>query len=98
MLEACLPIDNDLIKLFNGNEYELGIKDNIIKRTIIQFFGYIILIFASLILNEIIILNFFGFNKNTFSNISFRGTEDTIKLNDINEEKSLEDIENESDN
>ena len=78
-IEALLPIDNDIIPYF------LGEKDDDIskklKRTAFQLIGYIIIFFAALILNEIIIFNFCGLNKNTFEIISFRGKLDSSYLN-----------------
>ena len=49
------------------------------KRTYIQLIGYVIIFFAALILDEAIILNFCGFNRNTFSRISVRAQLDTIR-------------------
>ena len=49
-----------------------------IIRYILEFVGSIIIIFGALILNEIIILNFFGLNENTSINISYRGTLDLM--------------------
>ena len=49
------------------------------KRTYYQIIGYAILFFAALILDEMIILNFCGFNKNTFSKISGRAELDTLR-------------------
>ena len=48
-----------------------------------ELIGYIIVIIGSCILNEIIILNFFGFNTNTFSNISERGTIDSFSMQEL---------------
>ncbi len=57
------------------------------KATILAFFigvvGFIIVIFGALILNEIIILNFFGLNENTYTNISERGKLDIICLDEL---------------
>ena len=71
-------------------------------RIIIQSFGYIILFFASLIMNEIIIFNFLGLNKNTFNTISSRGELDYSRMEEL-ERYSSEDLEgiengNENDN
>ena len=79
LLEAFLPIDNDFIAVITKHIPD----DKIIKRTIIQSIGYLILFFASLIMNEIIILNFFGLNKNTFDKISFRGEIDSNNINEL---------------
>ena len=97
LLESILPVDNDL---FENNTEEK--KEKIIKRIIIQSFGYIILFFASLIMNEIIIFNFLGLNKNTFNTISSRGELDSSRMEEL-ERYSSEDLEgiengNENDN
>ena len=42
--------------------------------------GYLIVLFGSLIYNEIIICNFFGFNKNTKKGLEERLTEESIAL------------------
>ena len=47
-----------------------------------EFIGYIIVIFGASILNELIILNFFGLNVDTYSNISNRSD---IEANHIEE-------------
>ena len=48
-----------------------------------ELIGYIIVIIGACILNEIIILNFFGLNTNTFSNISDRGTVDSFSMQEL---------------
>ena len=77
VLEALLPIDNDIFPILLGNDD--GNKDKIFKRTYIQLIGYLILFFAALILDEMIILNFCGFNKNTFSKITLRAELDSMR-------------------
>ena len=47
------------------------------KRYIWELVGYTIIIFGALILNEIIIFNFYGLNENTYNKIAFRGTLDS---------------------
>ena len=81
ILDTFLPIDDDIIFILIGRT-ELWLKESsaAIKRTIFQFFGYIILFFAALILNEIIVLNFCGFNKNTHENIILRSKNDLVSL------------------
>ena len=99
LLEALLPIDNDFIALFFKFLPE---KEKIIKRTIIQSIGYLILFIASLIMNEIIIFNFLDLNSNTFDIISIRGELDSSKLAELDRYNSevYEDLEkdNEKDN
>ena len=60
-------------------------------RYLIDLVGYIIIIFAALILNEIIILNFFGLNENTYSNIAYRGTLDLIYKSNAGTEDTITD-------
>ena len=65
--------------------------DNIVKRIIFQSFGYALLFFASLILNEIIIFNFCGFSDNITKNIVLRSDIDskTIEINSDAEESDI---------
>jgi uncharacterized membrane protein len=97
LVEAFLPIDNDFIALFFKQIYY---KDRIIKRTIIQSIGYLILFFASLIMNEIIIFNFFDLNKNTFDRIALSGSFDSnnMKEYELHNSKSCESLENGKEN
>ena len=80
LVEALLPFDNDVIKVFvhtvyigEGEEYIEKQKDLILERFGYQTIGYIFLLFGSLILNEIIIFNFCDLNKYTSKNIYERG-------------------------
>ena len=45
-------------------------------RYLYETIGYLIIIFSSLVLNEIIILNFFGLDENTYERIILRGNLD----------------------
>ena len=65
-----------------------------IKRTIIQSIGHIILFFGSLILNEIIIFNCLGLNRNIFLTISQRGKLESSGF--INDDKYLSDDEDDN--
>ena len=80
LLEAFLPFDNDIIIILLGidKEYVKGddTKKKILKRFFFQAVGYTFLLFGSLILNEIIIFNCCGLNKNTFNYISKRSQSD----------------------
>ena len=88
IVETCLPIDNDMIEiLYKDNVFN---EDKILKRVLFQFIGYIIIIFSALILNEIIILNFFGLNKNIRENISSRSRLDVEGVFGHEEEAILE--------
>ena len=51
-------------------------RENNIKRYLYELLGYTIIIISALILNEIIVLNFWGFNENTYKNIIDRGNID----------------------
>ena len=93
LIETLLPIDDDFIFLIFENRNDINEqKEKIIKRTIIQSIGYIILFFASLIINEFIILNFCDFNKNTYDKICQRGRIDSIPLNQTEDEDLEDDI------
>ena len=78
IVETCLPIDNDMIEIFYGlKEFN---NERILERVLYQLIGYIFIIISALILNETIILNFFGLNKNIRSNISSRSELDVDRL------------------
>jgi len=74
-------IDNDMIEIFY--KPEVNNKEKIVPRSLFQFIGYIIIIISALILNEILILNFLGFNKNIRSNISLRSKIDVEESFDL---------------
>ena len=97
IVETCIPIDNDMIEVFY-KEVLNDKKDLIKRRTISQCIGYIIIIISALILNEIIILNFLGLNKNIRSNISSRSNIDSesmiLELEKNEEEFELEENNN----
>ena len=78
IVETCLPIDVDMIMIFYDDS--LFNKEKILTRVLFQSIGYIIIIISALILNEIIILNFLGFNKNIRSNIATRSVADVENL------------------
>ena len=95
LIEACLPIDSDFIRVILKNNddkmfFDKEKTEKIYKRTYIQVIGYIILFLAALILNEIIILNFCGLNKNTFTNIALRGKLDFYSFKGINSDNEYE--------
>ena len=72
IVETCLPIDTDMIEKLIGIQNIFN-EEEVYKRVLFQCIGYTIIIFAALILNEIIILNFFGLNKNIHLRIASRG-------------------------
>ena len=76
IVETCIPIDTDMIEIFYKEEEKIFNNKKILARSLYQLIGYIIILIAALILNEIIILNCFGFNKNIRSNISTRSVLD----------------------
>ena len=100
IVETCLPIDVDIIEIF----YKEGVfnKEKILTRVLFQCIGYIIIIISALILNEILILNFLGFNKNIRQNITSRSILDVEKSfeieKDINESELDENSISETDN
>ena len=55
-------------------------KEEFLSNIIMKSIGYSIIIFGSLIYNEIIICNFFGFNKNTKKCIEERQREELLSL------------------
>ena len=79
LVEALLPLDSDIIKIIlnQEDEYTALNHDRFLTRAYFQTIGYVFLFFGALILNEIIILNFCGFNRNTFSYINLRGKLDS---------------------
>ena len=86
LFEIILPIDSDILDYFIfGDENGRPSKD-IFVRFGYQMIGYVILFFGALILNEIIVLNFLGFNTNTFLNIAKRSENDSYALLNINSE------------
>ena len=82
VIEAFLPLDNDIIKIILGTdqEYIIRDKDKSLKRLFYQSFGYIFLFFGSLILNEIIVFNFCGFNNFTSEKMIERAQSDSIDI------------------
>ena len=92
MVETSLPIDGDMIEIFFIKE--VFNKEKLLERVLYQSIGYIIIIISALILNEIIILNFLGLNKNIHSSISSRsmldvdgtfGLRDEVEESEVNE-------------
>ena len=60
--------------------------------------GYTIIFIAALILNEIFILNFCGFNKNTYKTISMRANKDLeteLKIDEKDEDEDEDENEEE---
>ena len=88
LVELILPIDSDVIDLVLFDiEYDHK-KDEVLKRFLIQLIGYIILFFGALILNEILILNFCGFNTNIYLNISKRSKTDVLSSYTNNDDET----------
>ena len=84
IVETCLPIDSDFIEYIFMKEEEREekyfLKEKIVIRSIFQIIGYIIIFISALILNEIIILNFCGMNKNIYSKITLRAELDSPSM------------------
>ena len=80
LVDVIIPIDSDILDHLLFKTQNDHIPSEILKRFGIQLIGYVIFFFASLILNEIIILNFCGFSKNIYLNILKRSQEDTEDL------------------
>ena len=73
------------INLIPDNE---NFSDDYIK-LILYILGYLLYIFACLIINEMIILNFWGLSENTKEFIVRREKQDKNLLNDINEDSNF---------
>ena len=88
LVDTILPIDSDVLDCVIFNTQNGKYANDILVRFLIQTIGYIILFFASLILNEVIILNFCEFNKNTNLNIYERCKFESLNalINNINSE------------
>jgi len=98
LIEAFLPLDSDIIKIIlnSKEQYIVDNKEKSLKRLYYQSIGYLFLFFASLILNEIIVFNFWGLNDFTFIKMSERAKSDVIQLeltnlNDISDFEEKED-------
>ena len=95
IVETCLPIDNDMIEIFYKEE--VFNRDKILTRALFQCIGYIIIIISALILNEIIILKFLGFNRNIRLSISFRSSQEVFNSFALEENSNENDMEEEID-
>ena len=73
--------------LLNTIRYESAVQD-----IVLCSIGYFILLFSSLIYNEIIILNFCGLNKNTKIFVEYRQNEELIELEKNQNEIVLQDL------
>jgi hypothetical protein len=95
LIEAFLPLDNDIIKIIlqSDEKYIVDNKDKSLERFYYQSIGYLFLFFGSLILNEIIVFNFWGLNKFTSFKMSERAKSDVIALPPL-ELSNLDDISN----
>ena len=93
LFELIIPIDSDILDFLIFREEKDHVRTEIFMRSGYQMIGYAFLIFGALMLNEIIVLNFLGFNTNTFLNIAKRSENDSIALLNIN---NMNDSETES--
>jgi hypothetical protein len=62
-----------------------------------ELIGYIITIFGASILNELIILNFFGLNVNTYSNISNRSEIESNHIIELGTIYTMDDLSDDGD-
>ena len=67
-------------------------NSNINKFNYYEFIGYIIVLFGASILNELIILNFFGLNVDTYSNISNRSDIEANHIEELGPSNANEDL------
>ena len=91
-----MPIDSDILDYLLFHSANDHVPKEILIRFAFQMIGYIILFIGALILNEIIVLNFCGFNTNTYLNILERSKNDSIILLNINNDYNDNDNESES--
>jgi drug/metabolite transporter (DMT)-like permease len=90
IVELVSPIDSDILDCYVFKTESDHPKEEILERFLYQIFGYIILLIAALILNEIIVFNFWGLNTNTYLNIMQRSKNDSIALLNVNNENDDE--------
>ena len=90
IVELVSPIDSDILDCYVFDTQSDHPREEILERFIYQIFGYIILLIAALILNEIIVFNFWGLNTNTYLNIMQRSKNDSIALLNVNNENDDE--------
>ena len=98
-LELILPIDSDILDYLFFDSANDHIPEQILERFCYQMIGYIIIFIGALILNEIIVLNFCGFNTNTNLYIVKGNKKDqSISKNIINDNDHDNDIDDVSEN
>ena len=86
-----------LYNIFNFIFLEDDRSHKNLYRYFFEFIGHIIIIIGASILNELIILNFFGLNENTYEKISERGSLDfKIEPYLVNSEDTITITENET--
>ena len=90
IVELVSPIDSDILDCYVFHTESDHPITEILWRNLYQIFGYIILLIAALILNEIIVFNFWGLNTNTYLNIMQRSKNDSIALLNVNNENDDE--------
>ena len=100
LIEAFLPLDTDIIKIILNSEeqYIVNNKHKSLKRLYYQSIGYLFLFFGSLILNEIIVFNFWGLSDFTFIKMNERAKSDTVdfpqlELSNLNDTSIVEEKE-----
>ena len=60
--------------------------------------GFALIIFGALILNEIIIFNFWGLNENTYLNISKRGESECDNMKELIANDENDDLDDDNNN
>ena len=92
LIDTILPVDSDVLDCVIFHTQNGESAKVILVRFLIQMIGYIILFIGSLILNEIIILNFCEFSKNTIINLNERWKLESLNTLNINNNSQNESI------
>jgi len=82
MTDILSPIFRWVIEVFYYEEYKDNNKNNFICIAIFKGLGFIIIIFSSIVFNELLILHFYGFDKNIEANIMKRANNELIECNE----------------
>ena len=99
LIEAFLPLDSDVISIFLGLDKDYIDRDKSLKRFYYQTIGYLFLFFGSLILNEIIVFNFWGLNNFTSKKMRERAQSDSIDVSplEVNNSDDISTVEEKED-
>ena len=102
LIEAFLPLDNDIIKIIfkSKEDYIKSNKGHILERFYYQSIGYLFLFFGALIINEIIVFNFWGLNQYTSTKMTERESRESdannftlLELTNTDDTQNNEEIE-----